>query len=99
MGAPGKSRLGFWLALARTLAICAALIAPAAALAQSSGPTMTPPQQSAGQTVIRKSAPGTPPMEARETKDQGATLPPAAEWPTDVISLAVTVTEAAVTQA
>jgi len=78
MGALGKPRPGYWLALA----ICAvALVAPAAAMAQSSEITKSLPGQTSdqtggqtgGQTEIRKSPPGAAP---RERTPQRVEQPP-----------------------
>lgn len=60
MGSPGKPRLRFWPALTRVLAVCAGLVAPIAAMAQSTEIKKTPPRPSPGQTEIRKSSPGEP---------------------------------------
>jgi N-acetylmuramoyl-L-alanine amidase len=74
MGAPGKPCPGFWQALARALPVCAAgLLASSLALAQSSEIRKTLPQQTSGQTEIRKSQPG---ASQRERTREDAGQPP-----------------------
>jgi N-acetylmuramoyl-L-alanine amidase len=87
MRVPGKPRLGLWPALVRALALCAAgLIAPAAAMAQSSEIAKTLPLQWSGESEIRKSAPSAAQRERpREQVEQPAQQRP--ERPLDVLPM------------
>jgi N-acetylmuramoyl-L-alanine amidase len=96
MGAPGRPRMGLWPAFARTLTVCAGLIAAEAAMAQSSEIKKTlSPQEGSGQTEIRKSQPPQP----MGAKNQRATPLSSLEQPTDAGGPAVTVTDAQVVRA
>jgi N-acetylmuramoyl-L-alanine amidase len=97
MGAPGRPYMGLRPAIACMLGVCAAgLIGSEAAMAQSSEIKKTlSPQQSSGQTEIRKSQS----QEERPRESQRATLLPALEWATDIVTQTVTVTEAQVARA
>jgi len=85
MEARGEPRPGSWPSLARALAVCAAgLIAPAAAMAQSSEISKTLPQQTSGQTEIRKSQPGAAQRERpRERVEQPAQARPVEAAPAE----------------
>jgi N-acetylmuramoyl-L-alanine amidase len=89
--------MGLRPAIACMLGVCAAgLIGSEAAMAQSSEIKKTlSPQQSSGQTEIRKSQS----QEERPRESQRATLLPALEWATDIVTQTVTVTEAQVARA